>query len=399
LRKSKLISKNNQYLIQNYKRYPINIVQGLGSWVYDSDGNRYLDFTSGIAVNNLGHNNREINLSIRKQLKKITHVSNLFLIEEQVKFAEALVKSKPGYKTFFCNSGTEANEAAIKLVRKWGLFNENKKVIVSASGGFHGRTLGSLSATSPKKYREGFYPLVPGFKSVEFNNIDKLEKMISKNKDIAGILLEPIQGEAGVKLAQKNYLKGVENLCKKNKILFMLDEIQVGLGRTGRLYCHEHFNIKPDIICLAKGLGGGLPCGAILAKLKIADFLTPGSHGTTMGGNPLAMTAGLASFNQTKKATFLKEVEKKGKYFLDELKKMKKNKSVKEVRGLGLILAIEFHSEDFAKQFSQKCIKKGLLIILTEKFNIRILPPLNVKINEIRKSIEIFNSVFDEANE
>ena len=154
MRKSKLISKNNQYLIQNYKRYPINIVQGLGSWVYDSDGNRYLDFTSGIAVNNLGHNNREINLSIRKQLKKITHVSNLFLIEEQVKFAEALVKSKPGYKTFFCNSGTEANEAAIKLVRKWGLFNENKKVIVSASGGFHGRTLGSLSATSPKKYRE-----------------------------------------------------------------------------------------------------------------------------------------------------------------------------------------------------------------------------------------------------
>ncbi len=399
MKKSGLIFKNNKYLIQNYQRYPISIVKGAGSWVYDSKGKKYLDFTSGIAVNNLGHNNKKINSSIISQLKKITHVSNLFLIEEQIDFAKELIKSKPGYKAFFCNSGTEANEAAIKLARKWGIFNGKKKVIISVSGAFHGRTLGSLSATSPNKYRQGFYPLVPGFKSVEFNNINKIEEVVRKNKNIAAIILEPIQGEAGVKFAEKSYLNKIQNICRRNKILLILDEIQVGLGRTGKLYCHEHFNLKPDIICLAKGLGGGLPCGAILANSKIADFLTPGSHGTTMGGNPLSMSAGLAYLSQINKKSFLKEIEKKGKYFLDELKKIEKHNAVREVRGLGLILAVEFYSDKVAKQFSQLCIKKGLLVILTEKFNIRILPPLNVKLTEIRKSIEIFNSVFEEINE
>ena len=399
MKNNRLNSEDIKYLIQNYKRYPIAIVRGSGSWVYDSNGKKYLDFTTGIAVNNLGHNNPAINSSIRKQLKKMVHSSNLFIIKEQIQFAKELVESKPGYKAFFCNSGTEANEAAFKLARKWGVFNGGRNKIISVTGAFHGRTLGSLSATSPKKYREGFYPLVSGFKSVAFNDIGKLKELVKKDKKIVAIVLEPIQGEAGVKFADAQYLKEVEALCKKKKILLILDEIQVGLGRTGKMYCHEHYKINPDIICLAKGLGGGLPCGAIIANPNIADFLTPGSHGTTMGGNPLAMSAGLSSLKQIKKKAFLKEVSKKGNLFLNELKKFKKNKYVKDIRGLGLILAIEFKSKDVAQRFSDLCLHEGLLVILTEKFNIRILPPLNVKISEIRQSIKIFNSIFVKINE
>jgi len=293
LKDNSIILESNRYLIQNYQRHPIRIVKGSGSWVLDSKGKKYLDFTTGIAVNNLGHNNSKINSSIEKQIKKLVHISNLFVIEEQVKFAKELIKSKPGYKVFFCNSGTEANEAAFKLARKWGIFNGGKNVIIFATGAFHGRTFGSLSATSPKKYREGFYPLVPGFKSVEFNNIKKLKETVRKNKKIVAIILEPIQGEAGVKFPDPEYLKKVEVVCKENNILLILDEIQVGLGRTGKIYCHQHYDLSPDIISLAKGLGGGIPCGAIIANPKIADFLTPSSHGTTMGGNPLAMSAGI----------------------------------------------------------------------------------------------------------
>ena len=399
MKNNNIVSESNRYLIQNYQRYPIKIVKGSGSWVFDSMGRKYLDFTTGIAVNNLGHNNSKINSSIKKQIKKLVHISNLFVIEEQVKFAKELVKFKPGYKVFFCNSGTEANEATFKLARKWGIFNGGRNIIISATGAFHGRTFGSLSATHPKKYRDGFYPLVPGFKSVELNNIKKLEETVRKNKKIAAIILEPIQGEAGVKFVDPQYLKKVEILCKKNNILFILDEIQVGLGRTGKVYCHQHYKLNPDIISLAKGLGGGIPCGAIVANSKIADFLTPGSHGTTMGGNPLAMSAGLSSFKQTTDKKFLKDVSRKGKLFLNELKKFKKNKFVKDVRGLGLILAIEFFSSDIAKKFSELCLQNGLLIILTEKFNIRILPPLNVKISEISKSIKIFDSALGKMHE
>ena len=211
--------------------------------------------------------------------------------------------------------------------------------------------------------------------------------------------MEPIQGEAGVKFPDPEYLTKVEVVCKENNILLILDEIQVGLGRTGKIYCHQHYNLSPDIISLAKGLGGGIPCGAIIANPKIADFLTPSSHGTTMGGNPLAMSAGISSFRQTTNKKFLEDVSKKGKLFLKELKKFEKNKFVKDVRGLGLILAIEFFSSDTARKFSQLCFREGLLIILTEKFNIRILPPLNVKIREISKSIKIFNSVLGKIDE
>ena len=395
---NKNIEENNKFIIGNYSRYPISIIRGEGSYVYDSNNKKYLDFISGIAVNNLGHSNKGIKKAIIEQLDKLVHISNLFLIPSQIKLAKSLTSNLPRYKVFFCNSGTEANEAAFKLARKWGIFN-NKRTIISVTGGFHGRTFGSLSATTPKKYKEGFYPLVPGFKTAKFNDINSIKSIIKEDKKILAVIIEPIQGEAGVKISNKKYLQELFKICKKNKILLIADEVQVGIGRTGKLFGFENYDIKPDIITLAKALGGGIPCGAIIANPDISDFLTPGSHGTTMGGNPLAMASGLSMLNQIKKPSFLINVNKKGKLFLDKLKKLSNSDLIKEVRGKGLILAIEFYEEKKAKLFTNKCIKNGLLVLITEKYNVRILPPLNVKNNEIIESIKIMKLVLEQINE
>ena len=395
---NKNIEENNKFIIGNYSRYPISIIRGEGSYVYDSNNKKYLDFISGIAVNNLGHSNKGIKKAIIEQLDKLVHISNLFLIPSQIKLAKSLTSNLPRYKVFFCNSGTEANEAAFKLARKWGIFN-NKRTIISVTGGFHGRTFGSLSATTPKKYKEGFYPLVPGFKTAKFNDINSIKSIIKEDKKILAVIIEPIQGEAGVKISDKKYLQELFKICKKNKILLIADEVQVGIGRTGKLFGFENYDIKPDIITLAKALGGGIPCGAIIANPDISDFLTPGSHGTTMGGNPLAMASGLSMLNQIKKPSFLINVNKKGKLFLDKLKKLSNSDLIKEVRGKGLILAIEFYEEKKAKLFTNKCIKNGLLVLITEKYNVRILPPLNVKNNEITESIKIMKLVLEQINE
>lgn len=395
---NKNIEENNKFIIGNYSRYPISIIRGEGSYVYDSNNKKYLDFISGIAVNNLGHSNKGIKKAIIEQLDKLVHISNLFLIPSQIKLAKSLTSNLPRYKVFFCNSGTEANEAAFKLARKWGIFN-NKKTIISVTGGFHGRTFGSLSATTPKKYKEGFYPLVPGFKTAKFNDINSIKSIIKEDKKILAVIIEPIQGEAGVKISDKKYLQELFKICKKNKILLIADEVQVGIGRTGKLFGFENYDIKPDIITLAKALGGGIPCGAIIANPDISDFLTPGSHGTTMGGNPLAMASGLSMLNQIKKPSFLINVNKKGELFLDKLKKLSSSDLIKEVRGKGLILAIEFYEEKKAKLFTNKCIKNGLLVLITEKYNVRILPPLNVKNNEIIESIKIMKFVLEQINE
>jgi len=395
---NKNIEENNKFIIGNYSRYPISIIRGEGSYVYDSNNKKYLDFISGIAVNNLGHSNEGIKKAIIEQLDKLVHISNLFLIPSQIKLAKSLTSNLPRYKVFFCNSGTEANEAAFKLARKWGIFN-NKKTIISVTGGFHGRTFGSLSATTPKKYKEGFYPLVPGFKTAKFNDINSIKSIIKEDKKILAVIIEPIQGEAGVKISDKKYLQELFKICKKNKILLIADEVQVGIGRTGKLFGFENYDIKPDIITLAKALGGGIPCGAIIANPDISDFLTPGSHGTTMGGNPLAMASGLSMLNQIKKPSFLINVNKKGELFLDKLKKLSSSDLIKEVRGKGLILAIEFYEEKKAKLFTNKCIKNGLLVLITEKYNVRILPPLNVKNNEIIESIKIMKLVLEQINE
>ena len=240
---------------------------------------------------------------------------------------------------------------------------------------------------------------MPGFKTAKFNDIKSIKSIIKEDKKILAVIIEPIQGEAGVKISDKKYLQELFKICKKNKILLIADEVQVGIGRTGKLFGFENYDIRPDIITLAKALGGGIPCGAIIANPDISDFLTPGSHGTTMGGNPLAMASGLSMLNQIKKPSFLINVRKKGELFLNELTKLSSSDLIKEVRGKGLILAIEFYEEKKAKLFTNKCIKNGLLVLITEKYNVRILPPLNVKNNEITESIKIMKLVLEQINE
>jgi acetylornithine/N-succinyldiaminopimelate aminotransferase len=394
-----IISKFQRYVINNYSRYPIVFVGGKGCWVWDIEGKKYLDFTTGIAVTNLGHSHPAIIKAIEEQARKLIHVSNLFHVEPQVELAEILVKNSFADKVFFCNSGAEANEGAIKLARKWGEANGGRYKIVSALGSFHGRTLGALSATGQKKYQKGFRPLVPGFKFVPYGEIEPIKKALEDKKACA-VILEPIQGENGVVIPPNDYLPRVRELCTQKEVLLILDEIQVGLGRTGRLFAYEHYGIEPDIMTLAKALGGGIPAGAVLARNEVAMYLTPGSHGSTLGGNPLAMHSGCAVLRTILGDGLLDNAARMGEYFLEKLTVLKKqyNKLIKEVRGKGLILGIELRSKDKAKEISKKCIEKGLLTILTQETVIRILPPLVVKQDEIDFAIEKFHESFKEVS-
>lgn len=384
--------------MNTYARYPIAMVRGKGCWVWDADGKKYLDFVTGIAVNNLGHCHPSVIRAIQRQCKKLVQVCNLYNIEEQAEFAKLLVEKSFADKVFFCNSGAEANEGAIKLARKWGAANGGKYKIVHARDSFHGRTLGALSATN-KKYQAGFKPLVGGFKSVPYGKIKPLEKALEDQK-VCAVILEPIQGENGVVLPYKNYLKDVRKLCTRKKVLLILDEIQVGIGRTGKLFAYEHYGIKPDIMTLAKALGGGIPCGAFLATNKVAKHFTPGAHGTTLGGNPLAMCAGMAVMETIDKEGLLDNTVSQGEYFLNELNLLKKDYGdiIKEVRGKGLILGVEFKDSETAKKVVNKCSDKRLLTILTEQKVMRILPPLTVSEKEVDRAVKIIRKSLKEAS-
>ncbi len=385
---NRIIAKTDKYLMHTYGRFPIAIEKGKGSWVWDAEGNKYLDFTSGIAVTNLGHSHPDIKKAISEQSKKILHTSNLFYNDTQAEFAKLLVNRSFADKVFFCNSGTEANEGAIKLARKWGEANGGKYKIVHASDSFHGRTMGSLSATN-KKYQSGFKPLVPGFKAVRYGHIDSLKKALD-DKKVCAVILEPIQGENGVIIPPPDYIAKAKKLCTAKKVLLILDEIQVGFGRTGKLFAYQHSSIEPDIMTLAKALGGGIPCGAFLAKDKIAKYLEPGNHGTTLGGNPLAMSVGLASLSRIIKDRLPTKAAKNGKYFLSNLKELQSTYTelIKDARGMGLILGLEFKDHETAKKIVTKSVENGLLTILTEQTVMRMLPPLNVSQNEIDAAIK-----------
>lgn len=393
----KIISGTNKYLMNTYGRYPIAMVRGKGCWVWDTEGKKYLDFVTGIAVNNLGHCHPNVVRAVSEQSKQLVQACNLFHIEQQVEFAKLLVESSFADKVFFCNSGAEANEGAIKLARKWGSANGGRYKIVHARDSFHGRTMGALSATS-SKYQTDFKPMVPGFKSVPYNNIERLEKALEDEK-VCAVILEPIQGENGVIIPDGQYLKHARKLCTKKKVLLILDEIQVGIGRTGRLFAYEHTGIKPDIMTLAKALGGGIPCGAFLATDRVAKHLTPGVHGTTMGGNPLAMSAGIAVLKTITRDGLLDSTEEMGEYFLDGLSALKNGygKLIRDMRGKGLILGVEFKNKDIAKEIVGKAFDKGLLTILTEQKVMRILPPLIVKEKEIDIALGIIRESLKEA--
>ena len=391
------IAESGEYLMNTYGRYPIALARGKGSWVWDEDGKKYLDFITGIAVNNLGHCHPNIVRAVTAQCKTLMQVSNLFHLEKQAELARLLVENSFADKVFFCNSGTEANEGAIKLARKWGEANGGRYKIVHARDSFHGRTLGALSATN-KKYQAGFKPLLPGFKPVPYGKIEPIEKALSDEK-VCAVLLEPIQGENGVVIPYENYLRDVRRLTKKKKVLLMLDEIQVGIGRTGKLFAYEHYGIKPDIMTLAKALGGGIPCGAFLATNQVARHFTPGVHGTTLGGNPIAMSAGLAVIKTIMEDGLLDRTTSSGEYFLEGLAGIKEAHPglVKDVRGKGFILGVEFKTPEIAKDVVTRAVGKGLLTILTEQRVMRLLPPLTAGKKEIDQAIDIINETLDEA--
>jgi predicted acetylornithine/succinylornithine family transaminase len=290
-----ILADSQKYIMNTYGRQPLVLVKGRGTKVYDSDGKEYIDFVSGVAVCNLGHCHPRVVVALQKQAQRLMHVSNHYHNEPQINLAKALVQHSFADKVFFCNSGTEAIEAAIKLARRYAreVLKEDRHEIITMRGSFHGRTLGALAATAQEKFHKGFEPVAPGFRYVPFNDVPAVEEAISEKT--CAVLVEPVQGEGGVNVPSDDYLPALRYLCERSNILFILDEIQTGMGRTGRLFAYEHAGITPDVVALAKGLGAGMPIGALLATEKAAVALAPGSHGSTFGGNPLACATALAS--------------------------------------------------------------------------------------------------------
>ena len=388
-----LIKLTNKYVAKNYGRYPIGLVRGKGTAVWDASGKKYIDFVAGLAVNNLGHCPPTVVKAIRKQAGKLLHVSNLYHIEPQSQLASELTRLTFADKFFFCNSGTEANEAAIKLARRWFYDNGQPKrfEIITMRDSFHGRTMASLSATAQKKIHTGFKPLLPGFKYVPFNDIAALKRTLTKKT--CAVLIEPVQGEGGVNLARESYLKTLRKVCNEKGILLIFDEIQTGFGRTGSLFAYERYKIKPDIITLAKALGGGIAIGAMGSTNKIIESFSQGTHGATFGGNPLACAASLASLKNLTKKGFLQKASSQGDYFLKQLYCLKEKFSIiREVRGVGLMLAVELDQP--GANVVTDCMKEGLLINCIQQNTIRFLPPLIITRKEIDLLITTLSKIF-----
>tara|TARA_Y100000590_G_C15725623_1_gene1015170 strand:- start:746 stop:1912 length:1167 start_codon:yes stop_codon:yes gene_type:complete len=380
-------------LASNYNRRKISFKRGKGSFLYSTNGKRYLDFVSGIAVNSLGHANPYLVKRLNIQSKKLWHISNAFLIPEGEKLAKRLTKKTFAEKVIFQNSGAEATEAAIKAARKYfySIGKKKKNRIICIKNSFHGRTLATISASGSKKNTEGFGPNMPGFDHFNYGDYKKLKKLITKKT--AAIMVEPIMGEGGIKVIPDWCLRELRKICNKKNILLILDEVQCGIGRTGKFFSFEHARVKPDIVPIAKGIGGGFPIGAVLMTKKVAKYMLPGSHGSTFGGNPLAMSVGNAVLDQLLKKDFLKNIKRLSKYFMFELNKIKNEfpNIINEVRGKGLLIGIQlnFNQNKFIKYLE----KNYLLTIKAAENVIRILPPLNVKKSEIDLALKIIKKV------
>ena len=386
-------------LVKNYNRRKIAFKKGKGSFLYSTNGKKYLDFVQGIAVNSLGHANPYLNRAINKQAKRVWHVSNAFIIPEGEKLAKRLKKKTFADYVLFQNSGAEATEAAIKSARRYfyKIGKPQKNRILCIKNSFHGRTLATIFASGSKKMTEGFGPKVSGFDHFNFGDHKSLKKSITKNT--AAIMCETAMGESGIKVIPDWCLKGLRRLCNQKKILLILDEVQCGIGRSGKFLAFEYSKIKPDIVPIAKGIGGGFPIGAVLMNKKVASAMVPGSHGSTFGGNPLAMSAGNAVLDQVFKKGFLKNVVKSSKYFISELKKIKEDYPgiIKEVRGIGLLLGLQLYNDQ--NKFIKKLEDNKLLVIKAGENVVRILPPLNVKKQEINLAIKIMRKVCNQINE
>jgi predicted acetylornithine/succinylornithine family transaminase len=386
----KWIKKGERVLMPNYARFPLVFTEGSGSILLSADNTPYLDFVSGIAVNSLGHCNKTLVNAICKQANTLLHISNLYYNIPQIELAEWLTEHSFADQAFFCNSGAEANEAAIKLARLFAkTINPQRFEIISAENSFHGRTLATLAATGQKKHQKGFEPLPKGFKHVPFDDAQAIEKAITPKT--AAIFLEPIQGEGGVKIPKSNYLAEVRKLCDKNNLLLIFDEVQTGMGRTGTLFAYEQSGITPDIMTLAKGLGGGFPIGAMLATKKISTVFTPGKHASTFGGNPLACSAANA-VTQQMTPVFLKRTQGAGQYLLKKLVLMQSQTGlIKEVRGAGLLVGIDLLVP--ALEVMKKAHNKGLLLSRTSENTLRMTPPLTVSRKEIDQAVSILKEV------
>ena len=386
-------------LAKNYNRRKIAFKKGKGSFLYGTNGKKYLDFVQGIAVNSLGHANSYLIKALNKQSKKLWHISNAFIIPEGEKLAKRLTQKTFADYVLFQNSGTEATEAAIKVARRYfySIGKPKKNRILCIKNSFHGRTIAAIFASGSKKMTEGFGPKVPGFDHFKFSDLKSLKKSITKNT--AAIMIEPIMGEGGIKVHSNSFLRNLRKICNNKNILLIVDEVQCGIGRTGKFFAFEHAKIKPDIVLIAKGLGGGFPIGAVLMTKKAAKGINiTGTHGSTFGGNPIAMSVGNAVLDQIYKKGFLKKVKKKSEYFHNELNKIKDNnpKLIKEVRGVGLLIGLQLYKEQ--AKFIKKLEKNKLLTIRAGENTVRILPPLSVNKTELDLAVKIIRKVCREFN-
>ena len=380
-------------LAKNYKRRNLSFNKGKGSFLYTKRGIKYLDFVQGIAVNSLGHTNPNLVKAITKQSKKLWHVSNSFIIPEGEMLAKKLTKKTFADAVIFQNSGAEATEAAIKVARRYfySIGQPKKNRILCIKNSFHGRTIAAINASGSKKMVDGFGPKVSGFDHFKFGNHEELKRKITSKT--AAIMIEPIMGEGGIKVIPPWCLRELRKICNQKKILLILDEVQCGIGRSGKFFSYEYANIKPDIVPIAKGIGGGFPIGAVLMTKKVSKAMVPGTHGSTFGGNPLAMSVGNAVMDEIFKKGFLSKVKSNSKYFISELNKIKIKfpNIIKDIRGIGLILGIQLHHDQ--TKFIQSLLKNKLLTIRAAENVIRILPPLNVNKNEINIALKIISKV------
>ncbi|WP_186578561.1 acetylornithine transaminase [Aquibacillus kalidii] len=381
-------------VMETYGRFPITLSKGKGSYVWDNNGRKYLDFTSGIATCNLGHVPNQVKEQVENQLQNLWHCSNLYHIPSQEQLAKLLVENSCGDQVFFCNSGAEANEAAIKIARKYAQDVKGKDAyeVVTFSNSFHGRTLATLSATGQEKIQHGFAPLTPGFRYLPYNDIQALDNLVKP--ETCAVLLEVIQGEGGVLPADPAWLARVSELCKEHDILLMVDEIQTGMGRTGTLFAYEQYDIEPDVISVAKGLGSGIPIGAIIAKQHVGKAFTPGSHGSTFGGNPVATTAGLATLKMLTEGQVIKNAQEVSSYLLEKLHTLAaKTDEIINVRGKGLLLGL-IVKENAIDYVTKAREEHQTLILIAGPQVVRILPPLTTNKKEVDEFLEVMEKVF-----
>ncbi|UCF15613.1 MAG: aspartate aminotransferase family protein [Phycisphaerales bacterium] len=381
----------DKYVIANYGRLPRVIVKGEGCYLYDSDGNKILDMFPGWAVSAIGHCHPKVTEALRRQAGELLHIDNTFYSEPQGELAKLLSERAFGGKCFFCNSGAEANEAALKLARLHT--SEEKYKFITAEGSFHGRTFATMTATAQPKHHEGLLPLLPGFVYVPFNDIDALAKAFSD--EVAAVMVEPIQGEGGINLADAEYLRAIRRLCDDSGAVLILDEVTTGIGRTGKWFAYQHYDVRPDMVTMAKALGGGTAIGAMMASEEVAASLVPGKHATTFGGNALVCAAAVAVINVIEQENLLENAKKLGQYTMDKLRQLKqKHEIIDSVRGVGLMIGVQLTSAGAG--IVDKCLENGLRINCTQGTVLRFMPPMIATESQIDQAVDILDSVLSE---